>query len=207
LKLRIPFRAPCVVVSVPRNVAFCACASCPKSRNRAPAKANHLFTIAPTPIIRRRLISPTLRSARTVGNCTLGQCVWKGYIGDTGTFCGSQSCRCQRVGGSGDFRLRTHTCSARQCSIQVTPGRYGRNTGSVARAGGAFDTAIAYSNILTVLIQRGKTGHGCCIVFAAGNHGRLMDVVPALGEHTDAILLELRYDDQAIARLHAEHLI
>ena len=31
-----------------------------------------------------------------------------------------------------------------------------------------------------------------------------MDAVPALGEHTDAILAELGLDDAAIARLRAE---
>ena len=34
-----------------------------------------------------------------------------------------------------------------------------------------------------------------------------MDAVPALGEHTDAILRELGYDDQAIRALRSEQAI
>jgi itaconate CoA-transferase len=34
-----------------------------------------------------------------------------------------------------------------------------------------------------------------------------MDAVPALGEHTDAILSELGYDARAIERLRSEHAI
>jgi crotonobetainyl-CoA:carnitine CoA-transferase CaiB-like acyl-CoA transferase len=31
-----------------------------------------------------------------------------------------------------------------------------------------------------------------------------MDLVPALGQHTDAILAELGWDDAAVAELHAQ---